>query len=464
MNAAAQLMPAHNLDAEGALLGAVMLDDTVLDEIALIVHPGDMYSDANKRILEAAYELCEGGQPVESVTVAGWLKSRNLLQAIGGMPYLLQLVDTTPAIANAAVYARTIRDHARTRKMVSVCQRVAITGQGPIRDVQEWLQESEQSVFEAAEDSRESELAEPLSEILRGTIKDIDERRKSDGGQVYGHPTGFIELTNKLNGYVPGKLYVVAGRPGMGKSAFLSASARHVAAAGLATIVVSAEMTKHEQAVRLLAAEADIPIQGLMSGQLKGDEWARTCAAADTLRKLPIALGYKPGATVPQIRSVVRKKLRELRREHGEGLQLGLIGVDYIQILRGHGDSREQEVSELSRGLLQMGGEMGAPVMALSQLNREVEKRPNKRPQLSDLRESGAIEQDAYAVLFLYRDEYYNKNTPDHGIVEVNVAKHRNGPSGVVALEFEGESTRFDNLDPQRAAQKAFDDLDERYP
>jgi replicative DNA helicase len=351
-------------------------------------------------------------------------------------------------------HAGIVRSKAQLRRMIAVCRTLIAEAQTAVGDVTEFMQSCEQRVFDAAESAAVTEMAELIDVIIPEALADIGERRQAGCVVVSGIETGFTELTNKLNGYIRGKLYITAGRPGMGKSAFLSNTGRAVAGKvvggtvriGEAFVCVSAEMTKLEQALRLLAAEADVSIAKLMSGDVTDAEWVRILGAAETLRKLPIALGYAPGASVPQIRSTVRRKMRELRRKFGKDLRLGLIGVDYIQILRGTSHAREQEVSEISRGLLHMAGEFDAPVMALSQLNREVEKRPNKRPQLSDLRESGAIEQDAYAVLFLYRDEYYNEQSEEKGVVEVNVAKHRNGPTGVVKLAFEGASTRFDDL------------------
>jgi replicative DNA helicase len=453
---ASQLAP-HSLDAEAAVLSALMLDpENALDEVRASVAPRDFYSDANRLVFESVLELDTETRGIDEVTISTRLRDRGQLDRIGGVAYLAQLIHSMPAVLHVQEHARIVRTKAQLRRMIAVCRTLVAEAQTNVGDITEFLQSCEQRVFDAAESAAVTELAETLETLIPSVIEDMNERRQTAGGTPPGIDTGFVGLTGKLNGYVRTKLYIVAGRPGMGKSAFLSNTGRAVAGNGDAFVCVSAEMTKGEQVLRLLAAECDISIAKLMAGDVTSNEWVRIVNAADVLRKLPIALGYCPGASVQQIRSAVRRKMRELRRKHGSDLKLGLIGVDYIQILRGaHNSGREQEVSEISRGLLHMAGEFDAPVMALSQLNREVEKRPNKRPQLSDLRDSGAIEQDAYAVLFLYRDEYYNEQSEEKGVVEVNVAKHRNGPTGVVKLSFEGESTRFDNLQFASATDRA---------
>lgn len=808
---AAGRVPPSDLDAEAAVLSASMLSAEARDIVRDILRPEHFYADANRRICEAIYDLSEQGQPADAVTVAAHLRASGRIDQIGGTAYLSVIVDATPFVAHAETHARIVRDKARQRRMIAVCQSNAAEGYGDVGPVTEWLDRVEQDVFDAAESAQDGEHAEGFDTLIPSALANVRERR-AQGGKLAGIDTGWSGLNEVLNGWISGKLYVLAGRPGMGKAQPLAAkvltpvgwrmmgdlavgdpiigadghvhrvtgvfeqgekevfrvtmsdggstvccddhlwqtrsrserranapgsakplrlvrsaltransggsnhsipfasaasfdsrgalpidpwllgvylgdgsisgsklrisnvepdvrrrvvealpagdavaetpedlsvkkaqrdngqslmllalenlglrgahswekfvpeqflfgsiserarllqglcdtdgyvtdpggaaveycttspmlrehvaflvgslggrvtwqtkkgayskrgqsfecreyyrvqisfpdgkivpvsSEKHlakykpgarriterfiasvepegravcrcisvsapdklyvtddfivthnsglalaaclnVAKSGLGSIFISAEMTRVELAQRAMALEARVPIERVMSGMINTDEHVRLTAAANELRKLPMAISERPGATLAQIRSDIRRKTAEMRARHGADLKVGLISVDYIQVLNGQrrgADSRENEVSGLSKGLMWLAGETKIPVLALSQLNRELEKRPDKRPQLSDLRESGSLEQDAYGVLFVYRDEYYNKDSEEKGIAEVNVSKHRNGRTGKVLMKFTGEYVRFATLDTRAAEVQQFDDF-----
>lgn len=462
---AAGRVPPSDLDAEAAVLSAVMLDAEARDIVRDILKPEHMYADANGRILSAVYELMDQGQPSDFVMVSGLLRSSGRLDQVGGTPYLAQLADATPFISHADQHARVVRDKARQRQMISVCQSSAAEGYGDIVSVPAWLDRVEQMVFDAAESTQDAEHAETFETLIPSALANVRDRRAL-GGTLAGIDTGWPGLNDILNGWIAGKLYVLAGRPGMGKSGLALAACLNVAKSGKGSIFISAEMTRVELAMRAMALEARVPIERVMAGTLNSEEHVRLTAAANVLRKLPMAISERPGATLTQVRSDVRRKTAEMRAVQGKDLQIGLISVDYIQVMNGqrrNGDSRENEVSGISKGLMWLAGETKIPVLALSQLNRELEKRPDKRPQLSDLRESGSLEQDAYGVLFVYRDDYYNKDSQDAGLAEIGVPKHRNGRTGVVRMKFTGEYVRFATLDTRAAEVQQFDDFGENY-
>lgn len=462
---AAGRVPPSDLDAEAAVLSAAMLDAEARDIVRDILKPEHMYADANNRILAAIYELMDQGQPADVVTVAGLLRSNGRIDQIGGTPYLAQLADATPFVAHADHHAKIVRDKARQRQMISVCQASAAEGYGDIPSVTTWLDRVEQSVFDAAENTQDGEHAESFDTLIPSALANVRERR-SQGGSLAGLDTGWGGLNEILNGWIAGKLYVLAGRPGMGKSGLGLAACLNVAKSGQGAIFISAEMTRVELAMRAMALEGRVPIERVMAGTLNTEEHVRLTAAANELRKIPMAISERPGATLAQVRSDVRRKTAEMRGKHGKDLKIGLVSVDYIQVMNGNrrnGDSRENEVSSISKGLMWLAGETKIPVLALSQLNRELEKRPDKRPQLSDLRESGSLEQDAYGVLFVYRDEYYNKDSQERGLAEIIVPKHRNGRTGKVMMKFTGEYVRFSSHDSRPQEIQELDNVADNY-
>ena len=317
-------------------------------------------------------------------------------------------------------------------------------------DVEEWLQLVEQAVFVASECGRVGDAPESVGEIAGRVVAEAVDRNNGVASSAGGVPSGFLELDNNIGGFKASLLYVLAARPGMGKSALALSMALNVARQSNTLVVfISLEMPKDQLAARAIASEARVSVGKVLNDVIGDDEWNAVAAAMSSLGDVPLVIEYRPGATVPEVRSIARRALREMRKTRGPDLKLGMVIVDYLQLMGGNrqkGDTRETEVSGISRDLTRMAGELECPVLALSQLNRSLESRPNKRPQLSDLRESGAIEQDAYAILFLYRDEYYKKDSAQRGVAEVIIAKNRNGRTGQVNLMFAGEYTRFDNL------------------
>ncbi len=464
-------VPPNDLDAEAAVLSAVLLSSDAFDEVQEILRPEHCYSHANRLLLEAVFELQANGRPVDMVAVAGWLRDHGKLGQVGGTPYIAQLVDATPAVAHVEAHARTIREKWRLRRLIQACQRFAAEGYGECGEVQAFIDQAEQAVFDIAR-IPEGTTVVPVKSAIVDAFRILTAASQRGGG-ISGVPTGFTELDRKTSGMHKGDLFIVAGRPGMGKTALVLNMAVNVArprrvalgdqadpfgeapveAPGLGVAYFSLEMPKEQLAARLLAAEARVDLSRIRSGQPRTEDWNKLTEAAARLGRMPLWIDDTPALTLLDLRAKVRRLTAELKRGTSEGgaEELGLVVIDYLQLMQGRRDaaSREQEISELSRGLKQLAKEMGVPVMALSQLNRSVETRTtkDKRPQLSDLRESGAIEQDADTILFIYRDEYYfREESVDRGIAEIIIAKQRNGPTGIVKTKFSSECTRFDNL------------------
>lgn len=472
-------MPPADLDAEAAVLSAVMLANDAFDVVQEILLPEHFYSEANRRVYEAVQELHAASRRVDVVSVAGWLRDRGRLDQIGGTPYLAQLVDATPAVAHVEDHARAIREKWRLRSLIATCQRFAAEGYGDCGDVQSFVDAAEQSIFELARIPESSSVV-PVRDAIHDAFKILSEARQRGGG-ITGFETGFAELDRRTSGLHKGDLYIVAGRPGMGKTSFVLNLAMNVASSkqvsnpddpygrgtaetpGHGVAFFSLEMPREQLAARLLASEARVDMSNIRSGQVHAEDWNKLTEAAARIGRLPLWLDDTPAISVLDLRAKIRRLQAELRNSPDGPRELGLVAIDYLQLMSGRKgvSSREQEISEISRGLKQLAKEMGVPVMALSQLNRSVETRTtkDKRPQLSDLRESGAIEQDADAILFIYRDEYYFKDSPDKGIAELIVAKQRNGPTGTVKVKFSQQYTRFDNLEHE--ADYDFDQFDD---
>jgi len=474
-------VPPHDLDAEAAVLSAVLLSGEAFDEVNDVLRSEHFYSDANRRIYEAIVDLQGNGRPVDVVTVATWLRDRERLQQVGGTPYLAQLTDSIPAVAHAEAHARVVREKWRVRQLIATCQRFAAEGYGSYGDVQQFIDGAEQAVFDIAR-VPESTAVRPVREAIHGAF-DILVAASKRGEGITGVPTGFDRLDRKCAGLHKGDLYIVAGRPGMGKTSFVLNIAVNVASPrrvrtgnandplgageveqpGYGVGFFSLEMPREQLASRLLSVESRVDVSRIRSGSIRHEDWNKLTDAAARVGRLPIWLDDTPALGLLDLRAKIRRLKAEIgRRTDGpETQELGLIVIDYLQLMQGRRDanSREQEISELSRGLKQLAKEMQVPVMALSQLNRSVETRTtkDKRPQLSDLRESGAIEQDADTIIFIYRDEYYFQESPDRGIAEIIIAKQRNGPTGTVKVRFTPEFTRFDNL---AAEDYEFDEFD----
>ena len=441
-------VPPSDLDAEAAVLSAILLDPDSFDRVQEILQPTHFYADANRRVWDVIIELDSVGKAPTTVAVAGMLRDRDQLQQIGGAPYLAQLTDCTPATMYVEQAATRVAEKARQRAVIGVCQHYAAEGYGDVGDVTTWAQDAAQKLADVAAKGEEEDPAELLAEIMPNTI-DVRRERAARKVEISGVDTGLTVLNKLVGGWQWGKLHVVGGRPGMGKTTFALSQAIAVAKQGLGAIFISAEMTKEELVWKALAAEARVDHKLVKSGVMHEDQWPAVVRAARELAVLPLSLKHRSGATIPLIRSTIRKEQRRLQQRGVE--RLGLIVVDYLQILDGQrerGESRENEIAQISKRLMWLAGEFETPVLALSQLNRGVESRANanKRPGMADLRESGAIEQDAYTITLLYRDEYYNKASQHKGVVEAIVVKNRGGPDGKAYLKFTAEYGRIDNL------------------
>jgi replicative DNA helicase len=475
-------VPPSDLDAEAAVLSSVLLEPASFDQVQEFLAPDHFYADANRRVYEAVVELSSNGRPVDVVSVAGFLRDRGRLDQIGGTPYLAQLADATPAVAHVVAHAQAIREKWRVRQLISICQRYAAEGYTSPPDVQRYVDEAEQAVFDIARTSEGSNV-EPVRDAVVRAFKILEEAERRGGG-VTGIPTGFTRLDRQCSGLHPGDLFIVAARPGMGKTSLVLNMALNVAAArvvreaadedyfetpaeepGYGVLFCSLEMPKEQLAARLLASEARVDMASIRGGNMSREDWSKLTEAASRLARLPLWLDDTPALTLLDLRAKIRRLHAEVTRGESSvrARGIGLIVVDYLQLMQGRRDagSREQEISELSRGLKQLAKEMKVPVIALSQLNRAVETRTtkDKRPQLSDLRESGAIEQDADTILFIYRDDYYFRDSETKGTAEIIIAKQRNGPTGTVLTKFTASCTRFDNLEAEEMSVDQFDDF-----
>lgn len=455
-----------DLNAEAAVLSAVLIEPSVLPEVGAILQPVSFYADANRRIFEAMIDIESRGEPVDVVAVASFLRGVGRLDQIGGTPYLAQIADATPAVANVASHALIVREKWRLREVISKCQKFATQGY-TTNNVQLFIEDAERELSALARLADASET-ERIREIIRRAIQTITESEQR-GGSITGLATGFSRLDRQCSGLHAGELYIVAARPGMGKTSFVLGIARNVARsemialaeggdAGAGVLFCSLEMPKEQLGARLLSSEARVELADIRSGKIGFGCWPKLTDAAADLAKLPLWIDDEAAMSLAQVRA----KIGRVRAENG-GRRLSLVVIDYLQLMRGSGDAgnREQEISGLSRGLKALAKQEGIPIIALSQLNRAVEARStkDKRPQLSDLRESGAIEQDADAVLFIYRDEYYFKESEAKGIAEIILAKQRNGPTGTVLTKFSGEYTRFDNLEAETFDAGKYDDF-----
>jgi replicative DNA helicase len=434
-------IPPNDLSAERAVLGGILLENDALNVVLEIpLGADDFYSDANARIFECMAQLFAAGQPVDTVTLRERLATGNRLHAIGGDEYLFSLTNTIPTVSNIEAHAKIVREKAIIRRLIVACHETAALGYGDYGSMEEFLDQAERSIFNVAK----HRLRSPYEHITDVVVRSFEAitRAAELKQHITGLPTGFERLDKMTAGMHPGDLIIIAGRPAMGKTAFaLNVALNACRMRKSPAVFFSLEMPKEQLANRLLCSEARVDAGKLRTGFLARDDWPKLTAAAGTLSDLPIWLDDTPGLTLMEVRA----KTRRLKAEHG----LSLIVIDYLQLMRAgvKTDSREQEISEISRSLKGMAKELELPVIALSQLNRGVESRGNKdkRPQLSDLRESGAIEQDADTIMFIYRDEVYNPESTEKGIAEIIIGKQRNGPIGTVKLTFLGKHTRFEN-------------------
>ncbi len=435
-------VPPNDLGAEASVLGGVLLSNDALDVVVELLTPEDFYSEANRHIYRAMVELARDGQPVDLVTLRARLEGAGKLGAAGGDDYLFSLTNTIPAVANIEAHAKIVREKAIVRGLIIACHEITSRGYADYGSLDQFLDYAEKGVFDVSKE-RIRHPYEHVGSVVTRAFEQITaaaERKE----HVTGLPTGFTQLDKKTAGMHPGDLIIVAGRPSMGKTALALNVAVNAARSreGVQVVVFSLEMPKEQLASRMLCSEARVDASLVRTGRLHRDDWPPLVRAAGEISELPIWIDDTPGLSLMELRA----KARRLKVEKG----LDLVIIDYLQLMRSgsRSDSREQEISEISRSLKALAKELSLPVVALSQLNRGVETRgtKDKRPQLSDLRESGAIEQDADTIIFVYRDEVYDKESKDKGIAELIVGKQRQGPTGTIRCSFSHTHTRFDNL------------------
>jgi len=432
-------VPPHNLQAEESLLGAMLLSRDAIVDAVQICGPEDFYKPAHGHLFEAVTSLYGQGEPVDAVTVADELRRADLLDAVGGHTTLVSLQAGTPAISNAAGYAKIVEEHALLRRLIGVAGEIAELGYDVPDDVTGAVDRAESMVFEVAQ-RRVTDTTKPLRELLSASLDRL-EALYDRGESITGVPTGFVDLDERLSGLQPSNLVIVGARPAMGKTSFALNLAAHAAVeAHVPVLIFSLEMSHLEITQRLICAEARVEATRMRNGRLQDADWTKISHAIGRLGEAPIFIDDNPMITVMDIRA----KARRLKSREG----VGLVVVDYLQLMSGRStaENRQVEISEISRGLKILARELEVPVVALSQLSRQLEMRADKRPQLADLRESGALEQDADVVMFLYRDEVYNQESPDRGTAEVIVSKHRSGPTGVTHLAFLDHYTKFANM------------------
>ncbi len=446
-------VPPHSVEAEQAVIGGLMLDNNTWDHVADRVIAMDFYRQDHRLIFKAISALAEKGQPYDVVTLSEELSVVGELEGAGGLPYLGLLAKDTPSAANIKAYADIVKERSVLRRLISVAGEIADSAFNPQgKKSADILDAAERKVFEIAEAGAKMEQGfRSLKTLVKSAVDYIGEMAEKGDG-VTGVPSGFTDLDQMTSGLQAGDLVIVAGRPSMGKTTFAMNIAEYAAVTQKCPVAVfSMEMPGESLALRLLSSMGRINQQRLRTGQLNDDDWPRLTSAVGLLAETPMFIDDTASLTPTDLRA----RARRLAREHG---QLGLIMIDYLQLMQvaGGGENRTTEISEISRSLKGLAKEMKCPVIALSQLNRSLEQRPNKRPVMSDLRESGAIEQDADIIMFIYRDEVYNEDSPDKGTAEIIIGKQRNGPIGSVRLTFLGQYTRFENFMPDQFSSDTF--------
>ena len=434
-------VPPHSIEAEQSVLGGLMLNNEAWFDLVEIVSAKDFYRTQHQIIFEAMMNLANADEPLDAVTIAERLRSQGLLEKVGDVTYLAELAESTPGASNVLAYGRIVRERSVMRQLIGAANRIADAAFAPEgRDSDQLVEMAEQSVFEIAENRSQDSGPEKVTTLLEEAVKKVDFLH-SNKGAITGVATGFSDLDDKTAGLQRSDLVIVAARPSMGKTAFAVNMVEHAVMSGSKVLVFSMEMPSEQIVMRMLSSLGRIDQTRLRSGELQDDDWNRFTGAVSQLRDKQLFIDDTPALTPGDVRSRARRVSRELGG-------LDMIVVDYLQLMRTaeKAESRTNEISEISRSLKALAKEMRCPVVALSQLNRALESRPDKRPMNSDLRESGAIEQDADVILFIYRDEVYNEETEDKGIAEIIIGKQRNGPIGKVRLSFIGNLTKFENL------------------
>ncbi|MGG3841360.1 replicative DNA helicase [Anoxybacillus kestanbolensis] len=442
----ADRLPPQNIEAEQAVLGAILLEPSALTTVSEILIPEDFYRAAHQKIFRTMLHLSDRGEPVDLVTVTSELADANALEEIGGVSYLTELANAVPTAANVQYYAKIVEEKSILRRLIRTATSIAQDGYTREDEVEDVLNEAERKILEVSQRKNTSGF-QNIKDVLVQAYDNI-EMLHNRKGEITGIPTGFIELDRMTAGFQRSDFIIVAARPSVGKTAFALNIAQNVATrTGENVAIFSLEMGAQQLVMRMLCAEGNINAQNLRTGKLTPEDWGKLTMAMGSLSNAGIFIDDTPNIRVSEIRA----KCRRLKQEQG----LGMVLIDYLQLIQGSGrnrENRQQEVSEISRSLKALARELDVPVIALSQLSRSVEQRQDKRPMMSDLRESGSIEQDADIVAFLYRDDYYDKESENKNIIEIIIAKQRNGPVGTVQLAFVKEYNKFVNL------ERRFDD------
>ena len=435
-------MQPHSIEAEQSVLGGLLLSAEAWDAVAETVSPSDFYRPDHRLIFKQIAKLAEASEPVDVITVADKLEASGELDAAGGLNYLAELAKNTPSASNIRAYGQVVNERASLRKLIEAAQDIAESGFNPEgRTSDELIDEAERLIMKISEQGPKAGGPQEVNPLLQTALARIEELFNS-GGDITGLSTGFTDLDKMTSGLQPSDLVIVAGRPSMGKTSFaMNLVENAVLAQDKPILVFSMEMPAEQLVIRILSSVGKIDQTRIRNGKLEQEDWPKLSAAVGKLKDVPLLIDDTAALTPTELRS----RARRVQREHG---QLGMIMVDYMQLMQiaGSSEGRTAEISEISRNLKAIAKEFNCPMVALSQLNRSLEQRPNKRPVNSDLRESGAIEQDADVIMFIYRDEVYNEDSPDKGTAEIIIGKQRNGPIGTARLAFVGQYTRFDNL------------------
>jgi len=444
-------IPPHNIEAEQSVLGALMLDKDAIIKIADIVRPGDFYKNDHNQIFETMLELYEDREPIDILSLANRLEEKGKIDSVGGSAYLASLVNIVPSASNVAHYAKLVQKKSLLRRLISAASEIVEMGFNEEDDVQKVLDEAEQRLFGVSQKYIKQDFI-PIHSILEEAFNRIDELHKSDK-HFRGVPTGFTDLDNMLSGLQNSDLIILAARPSTGKTSLALDIARQVGVSAKVPVgIFSLEMSADQLVDRMISSQSGVDLWRLRTGKLntegEGNDFQRIGEGIGILSEAPIFIDDTSSANIMEMRTMARR----LQSEH----KLGLIIIDYLQLMEGrssNGNNRVQEISEISRGLKQLAKELNVPIIALSQLSRSVESRPDGMPKLSDLRESGSIEQDADIVLFIYREDRVKPDTPNKNIADIIVAKHRNGPVGKVSLYFDDNSASFKNLEKYHSTE-----------
>jgi replicative DNA helicase len=433
-------LPPQNLEAEQSVLGGILIDNQTFHKVVDVISAEDFYRPANGKIFSAMCELASRGNPIDIVTLTAKMKEMGIHEEVGGSTYLAELLERVPTAINSEYHARIVTDHATKRRLVSACNEIGNRGLDPSETTEELLDYAEKSIFSISSSKRTRSIV-PVRDIVRSAFIELEKRSQNQGG-LTGVSSGYIELDKMLQGFQKSDLVIVACRPSMGKTSFSLGAARHAAVHSKVPVMFfSLEMAKEQIVTRLLAAEAKVDSQRIRTGGLFEQDWAKLTRAAGELSEANIYIDDTPALTVLEMRG----KARRLKAELGE---LGLIVVDYLQIMGAskNAESREKAIADMSRSLKALAKELNVPVIALSQLNRNIDLRQDKRPMMADLRESGAIEQDADVIIFIHREEVENLQPNAASVAEFIIGKHRNGPRGTVKVAWLGQYASFENL------------------